>query len=415
LEENKMIGNAIPELRHSRLMKLISLFMMDPALILTKLFGSPTQAESDTIKWEAQIGNRGMAPFANEDAEAPQTTPGGISKHEAVAAFWKEKIFLGASFLNNIRQPGTIQKENASKYLARQAKMLRNRNDRRKEWMYSKMLTAGAFSYLGVEGQKTSVDYGIPAANKIVLSSTRKWNGGTAKNILEDIMDIRITASRKNGAELDYAICTDEVLKLMILDSSIQTLLAKSQYGQGDLFNNPTTVLSHLLNLTTIIRYNDVYQVRSWLTQALAAGAGPHTIYVEDPTDFEVGATLYAVSSDPAVGQAPEAVTITGVSTANSSITATGTLSYSYKAGRDAVYVNQPFVPTTKFTMFSSKVEGNSIAEFVEAPFALTGNYGMLVDTKENYDPDGIFIRAQNKGLPVLYNQDAVYPMTVVV
>jgi hypothetical protein len=37
----------------------------------------------------------------------------------------------------------------------------------------------------------------------------------------------------------------------------------------------------------------------------------------------------------------------------------------------------------------------------------------MQTDRKETWDPDGVFLRVQDKGLPVLYQRDAIYNLTV--
>jgi len=71
------------------------------------------------------------------------------------------------------------------------------------------------------------------------------------------------------------------------------------------------------------------------------------------------------------------------------------------------------FLPKDQFTVFADTIEGQKIAEFAEAPFDLNRQYGMKVDQKTKWDPDGVFIRVQNKGLPVLYFEDAVYSVTV--
>jgi hypothetical protein len=49
----------------------------------------------------------------------------------------------------------------------------------------------------------------------------------------------------------------------------------------------------------------------------------------------------------------------------------------------------------------------------MNSPFGLDRAYGMKVDQETEWDPEGLWIRTQNKGLPVLYNRDAVYVMTV--
>jgi hypothetical protein len=75
--------------------------------------------------------------------------------------------------------------------------------------------------------------------------------------------------------------------------------------------------------------------------------------------------------------------------------------------------MTKKFLPTDKFVMFASTVEGQKIAEFMRAPFGLNRQYGLQVDTHEEWDPDGMWVRVQNKGLPVLYNKDATYVLTV--
>jgi len=63
--------------------------------------------------------------------------------------------------------------------------------------------------------------------------------------------------------------------------------------------------------------------------------------------------------------------------------------------------------------MFASKVEGQPIAEHIQAPFGLGRHYGQFVDEKEEWDPEIQWIRVQDKGLPVLYQEDAVYTIDV--
>ena len=122
-----------------------------------------------------------MSPFVAPGSPAPRTAPHGVAQHAAEAAYWKEKMYFGSSFLNNIRQPGTRETYySAKKFLARQMRMLRNRCDRRKEWMVCKMLTAGSFDYIDPNNKKVSVDYGIPTDHIQQLTADRKWDQDTA-------------------------------------------------------------------------------------------------------------------------------------------------------------------------------------------------------------------------------------------
>ena len=71
------------------------------------------------------------------------------------------------------------------------------------------------------------------------------------------------------------------------------------------------------------------------------------------------------------------------------------------------------FIPTNTFVMFADTVEGQKIAEYKRAPFALDRHYGLKTDKDEQWDPEVVWIRAQNKGLPILYQRDAMYILTV--
>jgi len=402
-------ASEIPDLKLVRLQKLIESFQMSPNLKLMTLFGS-FNAESDEIKWESQVGTRGMTPFVAPTAKAPTLAPLGVGQHSAFAAFWKEKMYMGELWLNNLRQPGTVSTyETAQRKLAREMGRMRNRSDRRREWMFAKMLTAGSFSYLGANGIKLSVDYGIPTANIVTLAANRKWSTGINRNAMEDVFDAKLSFQNNIGANIDYAFMTTEVLKYLVFDPGIQTLLAKSNFGQGDLLSRPLPVLANLLDIANLFLYDEQFELRSWLTAVVTADSTV-TIYVDDASDYEVADTLRFI--DVSAGT-HEDETISAVDADAGTITVATAPSTSYKANEDVVQCIKKFVPTTKFCMFASTVEGTKIAEYMNSPFGLTRSYGMKVDQDEEWDPEGMWVRTQNKGLPVLYNRDAVYVMTV--
>jgi hypothetical protein len=71
------------------------------------------------------------------------------------------------------------------------------------------------------------------------------------------------------------------------------------------------------------------------------------------------------------------------------------------------------FVADNKFIMFASQVDGQAIAEFKQAPFNIDRHYGLRTDQWEEKDPSGVWVMVENKGLPVLYQRDAIYILTV--
>jgi hypothetical protein len=398
-----------PDLRLSKLQKLIETWQTPPSLMLLGLFGQD-KWESDNIKWETQIGNRGLTPFVAPGSPAPTTAPMGVGAGAAFAAFWKEKIPFGEEFLNNLREPGTDAKYmSAKKRLAKETKSLKNRSERRREWMFAKMLCAASFTYEVQQGLKYTIDYNVPTDHVVTLADADQWDDGANCNIVEDIFDARNTMRKANGGIIDYAIFTTDVLKYMILDSSIQNLLSKSAFGDGDLFTRSTQVLGSLLNIKNMVVYDETYQVRAWLTAAVTGGSTT-SISVDDATDFEVGDTLYFYDVSE---RSKEAETISAVDVQAGTVTVSSAPSTSYKSQEDYVYTNKNYIPTDKFVMFCSEIEGEKIAEFANAPFDLDRHYGLKVDTHEQWDPDAIVVRIQNKGIPVLYQEDALYVLDV--
>ena len=405
----------IPDLRLSRLNKLVTTFMTPPNFILQALFGTENE-ESSTIKWESQQGNRGMTPFIAPGNPAPRTAPVGVAAHSAEAAYWAEKSYYDEEFLNNLRKPGTESTYYPAKQrLARDLMSLRNRCDRRKEYMFSQMLTAGSMTYTSKGGIMLSVDYDLPSDNEVSLGADYHWDTGTLTNIVGDIMDGKLVIQSANGGVIDYAMCNSNVLKLMAMDASIQTLLAKSAYGQGDLFGKSgggiigvrPQVMGALLGIQNFVIYDEKYVATRYLSANVAVGAS--TVTVGDASDFVAGtATLHDLSAGTT-----ESITISSIATSTGVLTLSGVTTGSFQAGVDKITQAVPFIPDTKFLMFASRVDGNRIATFKQAPFGNGRNYGLYTDQWTEVDPDGVYIRVQNKGLPILYNRDALYILTV--
>lgn len=405
-----MLGiDGIPELRLSTLTKLITKFTVPPNLLLMTLFGSD-RWPSDMIEWETQTGNRGLAPFVARGSQAPILGLEGYGAGKASAAYFAEKMFFDEAFLNNLRQPGTPQtKMSGKKKIANELSKLVNRSNRRKEWMFAQMLTVGTITYKKPSGMKVYVDYAIPSANQVDLGASRYWDDGENRNIVEDIMDANITMSNANGSKLSVAMFTSEILKLMVLDTGIQTLLQKSAFGKGDLFANPTGVLGTLLGFDKFILYDEQYQARAFITSAVT-GASTVDVYVDDASDFVAGGTLTFHDKSAST---TEAETISSVTEQSSYVTVSAAPTASFKANEDYVTMTKKFLPITKFCMFTPTVDGENIAEYAMAPFGLDEHYGQKPDRWEVKDPDGAYVRVENLGLPILYHEDAPYILTV--
>lgn len=393
----------IPSLQLEVLNKLIEKFDKVPANFFSNMFDSQNYP-SDTIKWEMEYNSGGMTPFVAPGTVAPTVGMDGVGQGEARAAYWKEKMFFDEEFLNNLRQPGTTATyATAERKLARGTKKMQYRCARRREWMCSNMITQGAISYSVSGGSKFAISYGIPATHIVTLdNATRGWTAGTSRNPVEDIFDAKTILSVDAGVKPEYCMLNSELMKTLILDSKIQALLEKSAFGNGDLFSNPGPVLASLLGVGKLTVYDEMYEVKADITSISTV-----TIGVDDPTDFEVGGTARFVNT--VLYNVWEDQTITAVDVVNSTITIDAATTLTFVANRDKVVMMRKFIQDNEFVMFSPTAGGEKIAEFMAAPYGVDRRWGFYADTEPEWDPEGVWLRVQDKGLPVLYHPDAIF------
>ena len=412
----KGIGE-IPSLRLEVLQNFVTKFQGPANLALMNIFGQ-SDSPSDTIRWESQEGGRGMAQLKAPGAPTPKSAPEGMAEHSAKAAFWGDKRYFDEEFLNNLRKPGTESGYmEASQTLATNLATMIRRCERRKEWFFSKMFTSGSFTYERAQGVKATVNYAIPTTHKVGLTTDYKWGTGTKANILGDVMDCKGLIADDCGGQVDYMMFNRTVLRYIAANSSILDLLKKSNYGDGDLFKGNrnsivgvnTNVLGSLLDIPNLIVYDELYEVKEFLTGAVT-GSSTTVIPVRDAGDFVAAGVLRFYDSSEGTW---EEETITSVQVEAGTVTVGTAPTASFKAGEDYVTMKRKYIPDNMVVFFTSTVDGEKIAEFKRAPFGLDRHYGIKTDTKETWDPDGINLRVQDKGLPVLYHRDGLYILTV--
>jgi len=409
----------IPSLKLEVLQNFVTSFMSPPNLILKKMFAS-SKSPSSAIKWESKRGGRGMTPFVPPGSPAPVTAPFGFAQHQAEAAYWKEKMPFDEEFLNNLRMPGTEATHmEAKRKLADELAGLVNRSDRRQEWMFVQMLITGEISYAVKEGYKIDVDYQIPSGNQVTLGSAYYWDTGGSKNIISDIRDAKKKVANECGGRIDTAMFNSDVLAMLADDTTIRQLLQKSYFGDGKLFGSGgdlsniieanAKVIGSLLDIDNFVLYDEQYEVRAWLTAVITGGATTW-VTVDDVSDFAVGETLRI--NDQSAGTYEERY-ILAVEAATNRLQIAYPPASSYKAGEDFVTMVKYFMPSDKFLMFASKVDGKPIAEYKQAPFGVKRHYGRFTDKHDDWDPEVTWIRVQDKGIPILFQRDAVYCITV--
>lgn len=404
------------ELHHETLNKTLQKMPTPDNLVFTNMFDS-VQYESDRIRWILEYGTAGLTPFVAPGSPAP--TMGDDSMYaegSAAAAYWKEKVFIDEVRMNNLRDPMTpAERQTAQRQLARQQRRLKNRCVRRREWMLAKAFFDNKITYQREGGTKFTVDYGVPDHHKVSLTGDDVWwddttgaPGSTATPV-RDIYDVMKDFSEDVGTRITDTFMNSNALSYLMFNADLQTMLQKSAFGDGDLFSNPARVIGGLLGLGNLTVYDDLMEVSAWITQA--ASSGDSTVYVDDATDFEAGEEIRIYKLNTPYTY--ETQTIDSVSIANNTITIADTLDNSYQANKDRVIMRKKFIKDNKVGFFAKSIDGEKIAEFMEAPFGLNRTWGMYADSKEEWDPDGVWMRVQNKGLPVVYHPDALYTLTI--
>lgn len=404
-------SQGIPSLKLETLNKLISKLDKAPSMFFSNLFPT-SQYDSDTIRWEIEYGSAGMTPFVAPGSVAPAVGVDGTGEASAKAAFYKEKMYFDEEFLNNMREPGSwATYQAAERKLARGTKKLDWRLQRRREWMMSQMFIEGSFTYIQKGGTKFVVNYGVPASHKVTLTGDDRWNVTHAdSDPIEDIYEAKRILADDAGVASPIAMCNSELLKLLMFKTEIQDLLKKSAFGNGDLFANPSVVVGNLMGVGPLRIYDDLYEVPAYLTGNVTGGATT-VIPVDDASDFEAGGTLRFY--DMSEVNTWEDTTIASVQQEASTVTVSVAPVASYIAGEDRVTMKKKFLQDNKFFMFATQQEGDVVAEFMEAPYGNSRRWGKFADTKDEWDPEGIWLRIQDKGLPVLYHPDTTFTYTV--
>jgi hypothetical protein len=351
-----------------------------------------------------------MTPFVAPGSIAPSVGIDGVGEASAKAAYWKEKMYYDEEFLNNMREPGTwATYQTAERKLSRGARKLRFRCDRRREWMTAQMLVNGSLSYLQKGGIRVSISYGIPATHQVTLTGNDCWNVTHAdSNPVEDVFDGKKIISEDALTQVNHAVLNSELLKVLLMKGTIQDLLKSSAFGDGDLFQNPSQVIGTLLGVGPLTVYDEM--ITGWLTGNVTGGATT-VIPVDDASDFEAGGTLRFI--DMSEVNVWEDETIASVDVEAGTVTVSVAPTKSFKANEDKVIMRKKFIPDNVFFMFADNAEGEPIAEFMEAPHVLCRNWGTFADTKDQWDPEGVYLRIQDKGLPCLYHPDCTYRLTV--
>lgn len=356
----------------------------------------------DNFTWEYALGSAGMSPVVAPGSPAPIIGKDGSASGSASVAYWKEKMFLDETTANNTRRIGTLEYETAQRQIAEMITKLMWRSKRRQEWFAARALLDSKLVYTMENGHTVSVDFGRPVNNRKVLAGNYRW-GQSAAQPLKDILDLKEYMADMHGVRITILKMNSKTLRLLADDPSLIELFKKSGYGDGGFLANPERELGKVLDITFELN-DDFYDVPAEVT-----GVAGTAITVDNARDFSVGGKLFAELVDKEFRE--EFRTIVSISgnvvTVDSAFT-------TLRPGKDRVTMRKKYLLDGEVCALPSSFDGNSIGNYYLAPFGLpTPRYGMYVDSDMVWDPDGLYMRVQNKGLPVVRSPQAVFTLVV--
>lgn len=405
--------NDIPSLHHTQIRRIVADYVLTmPTMRFAGVF-PVVRIPSDTVIWESELGSGGISPFVSPGAPAPTIGIDGVTGGSASVAYWKEKGFMDEQFLNNLRRPGTMEGDTSTRQLAKMLRKLIYRSRMREEWMAARALLDGHIVYTGgTNGVHFDINFGRPAMNTMVLADNRKWGntsegGGADSNPVEDIYDAKNFMSEQYSINVNTLTMNTNTMKRVLFNAKIQDLLKSSSFGNGDLFARPETVLGNLFGIGNWVVNDESYEMAA-MVQAVTS---PTVFVVDNATDFEVGSKLYIERFNERFRG--ESRKITAVNKSAGIVTVDSAYLTPPTPGRDNLVMSRKFIADNQVLLHTANFQGQPIGQYMQSPFGIPTHYGMFTDSEPVWDPDGLFLRVQNKGLPVVYSPQATFTMIV--
>lgn len=355
----------------------------------------------DNVTWEYELGSAGMSPVVAPGSPAPIVGLDGSASGSASVAYWKEKMFLDETTANNTRRIGTLEYETAQRKLAEMLQKLIHRSKRRQEWFAARALLDAKLVYTMENGHTVAVDFHRPPGNRKVLAGNARW-GQVDAQPLKDILDLKEYMADMHGVTITVVKMNSSTLRLLGDDPALIELFKKAGYGDGGFLANPARELGKVLNVVFELN-DDFYDV-----PAEVFGVTGNVLTVDNARDFSVGGKLFADLVDREFREEFRYITaITGnqvtVETAFTTM----------RPGKDRVTMRKKYLQDGEVVALPSTFEGNAIGKYYLAPFGIPARYGMYTDSDTVWDPDGVYLRVQNKGLPVVHSPQAVFTLVV--
>ena len=223
-------------LHHSTLTAVVRKFATPLNFKGSKFFrDAPT--DGDSVLIDIEHNPRHMAGYRHPDAPAAINKLMKVEQIGVVMPHMKEKVFMPARLLKNLRAPGTEHTPWGAQKVAREQEKIEYMIQRRREWARWQLLTTGKIDYSTItDGEIAfSVDFGIANDHIITLSGTDMWSdyeNSDPVTVLQDAID---QFTKDADIEPTQAMVNRVTMKHMIKHPVIKDFMGddwKTQVGQ---------------------------------------------------------------------------------------------------------------------------------------------------------------------------------------
>jgi hypothetical protein len=251
---SEVLTGLVQDFKHQTLQGLA----MMPNLQKNKIVGI-------NAEWDIEHTNRELAPFNMPGNEAHRKDPRTFTNKLEKFMYIREKTPLSAPTVKTLRAPGGPKNQiRGEKAVEGELRSLDNFVMNRPEWAVWQMFGEGTVTYNN-DGQQFTVDYQIPANNKV--TATVDWSNFTNADPQTDIDALQRVISRTSGRMPTDMWITKTVNNYLLQNAKIRELI-RTQGGLQMLAENKITRLMEM----DVHIYDNTYKI----------GATTYTFITED-------------------------------------------------------------------------------------------------------------------------------------
>ncbi len=235
------------------------------SFFLDTFFRAVETHATDTLDIDTIKGKRRMAGFTRPTAKAAVVDKLGYTYQTFKLPYIKEKMPFDASQFMNRAAGQTVYdnstpQERAAAEMGKSLLYLRERIDRREEWMAMKALLTGKTPIKG-DDIDAEVDWKMASDHKVTLTSTAKWDAPTTAVPLTDFRTWRRKIQEDSGQNPDICIMPPDTVELFLACAQVKDYIANS-LSRMERGNINTNVAQAANGATFIARIEgvDVYE-----------------------------------------------------------------------------------------------------------------------------------------------------------